>query len=148
LGLSGLNANDHCGTGVSPVDVEGAGGIGGLLGLKFQAASPNRDYLFFMDGNGNVGQLIASSNPSGVSLGDVASRYEYDPYGNRPIELDPGGSANMYMFSSKFSVYDFYYYGERWLLPRLGRWGSRDPIEEFGGVNQYAGEEKGSGVII
>ncbi len=31
-----------------------------------------------------------------------------------------------------------YYYGERWYGPGTGRWISRDPIEEPGGVNLYA----------
>ena len=42
-------------------------------------------------------------------------------------------------FSTKYydAETDLYYYGYRYYSPSLGRWISRDPIEEEGGVNLY-----------
>ena len=44
-----------------------------------------------------------------------------------------------FRFSTKY--YDeetgFYYYGYRYYDPETGRWPSRDPIQERGGVNLY-----------
>ena len=43
------------------------------------------------------------------------------------------------ILSSKYldDTTDWYYYGYRYYAPKLGRWPSRDPIEEQGGVNVY-----------
>jgi RHS repeat-associated protein len=59
-------------------------------------------------------------------------------------ELDPGGAprggktrsfANQRPVQKRTSA--FHYYGYRQLNPLAGRWVSRDPIEEDGGVNLY-----------
>jgi RHS repeat-associated protein len=44
------------------------------------------------------------------------------------------------VFSSKYldDSTGWYYYGYRYYLPELGRWPSRDPVEEAGGWNLYA----------
>jgi RHS repeat-associated protein len=51
-------------------------------------------------------------------------------------------SANRFLFSTKMydSESDSYYYGYRNLSPRLGRWLSRDPINENNNVNLYSTE--------
>src|SRR5690606_18532129 len=57
--------------------LEGAGGIGGLLGIqdeKFDTTTKN--YLACYDGNGNLTQLLLRSDGSFQAL------YEYDAYGN------------------------------------------------------------------
>ena len=48
---------------------------------------------------------------------------------------------NPYRFSTKYfdSEIELYYYGYRYYSPELGRWISRDSIEERGGLNLYAG---------
>ena len=48
-------------------------------------------------------------------------------------------NANPYRFSSKYldAETGFYYYGYRYYDPAMGRWLSRDPIGEQGGVNLY-----------
>jgi RHS repeat-associated protein len=69
--------------------------------------------------------------------GNVVSHYEYDPYGNTIAQSDTQEDFNPVRFSSKYCDGEtgFYYYGFRFYSPQLGRWLSRDPIEEEGGVN-------------
>jgi len=129
--------------------LHGAGGIGGLLAVEETAAEGSPKYWFFYDGNGNVGQLLqyTPGSPPTVTL---AARYEYDPYGNviGPDEDADGdwqddatayALANPYRFSTKpfDTETSTYYYIFRPYWPRFGRWGSRDPIDEEGGMNLY-----------
>jgi len=154
--------------------LEGAGTIGGLLAVA-QAVetheAPNAepsvtaddagDFLFFYDGNGNVGQLVNWKN-RGTELNPdyawadarLAAAYEYDPYGAvsamkgwdtnaSPPALTTSGPiviANRFRFSTKYfdANSGLHYFGYRYYSPRLGRWMSRDPIEENGGANLYA----------
>jgi RHS repeat-associated protein len=102
------------------------GGIGGLLGLKRGAAA----YSYLYDGRGNVTGVTDASQAT------VAS-YVYDPFG---VPLAKSGSLEQpYRFSTK--PYDekagLYYYGYRFYHPSTGRWMTRDPLEEDGGLNIY-----------
>jgi RHS repeat-associated protein len=114
--------------------LQGAGGVGGLLGIKQVSGSNAGDYIAFFDGNGNVGQLID------VSDGSTAARYEYDPYGNELVSAEPFANENNIRFSTKWfdGETDTYYYGYRYYSASLGRWLSRDPVGRLGGVNSYA----------
>jgi RHS repeat-associated protein len=60
----------------------------------------------------------------------------YDPFGN----IISGTLEGEYGFSTKPLINDlnWYYYGFRYYDPVTGRWPSRDPIEEEGGLNLYA----------
>ena len=69
--------------------------------------------------------------------GSPIARYDYDPYGS--LTSDPSkppefGYAGMHyhaqsgLYLTKYRAYD----------PQSGRWLSRDPIEEAGGINLYA----------
>ena len=163
--LDGLACNGECGTGVPPVvrkytwglDLSGlagrgagvspanglhaAGGIGGLLAAYDTAAttttSDDRTFLYTYDANGNVGQLTETT--PGANYGTLAAKYEYDPYGNAIVASGTYATANPYRFSTK--PFDGPtgqgYWGYRWYDPRLGRWTTRDPIEEKGGWNLY-----------
>ncbi len=111
--------------------MQGAGGVGGLVAEVDSSGSAEESYSFCYDGNGNVGQLI---NTSG---GTIAARYEYDPYGKI---VDFGGDyagENVFRFSTKFHDDDtnLVYYGYRYFSAELGRWISKDPLEERGGWN-------------
>ncbi|MCP4021116.1 MAG: RHS repeat-associated core domain-containing protein, partial [Desulfobacteraceae bacterium] len=113
--------------------LQGAGGTGGLLASADNLTSEVYYYLY--DGNGNVGQLVNSDVP-----GFVAAHYEYDPFGN--IIKAEGGykDSNPYRFSTKFfdTEMGMYYYGFRYYFPEIGRWLSKDPLGEYGGLNLYA----------
>ncbi len=108
--------------------LQGAGGVGGLL-VENQGAS--KFYPTF-DGNGNVSEYLDST-------GAVAEHFEYDPFGNTVVNTDSVGQFS-YRFSTK--PLDFttglYYYAYRYYDPQTGRWPSRDPIGEEGGINLYA----------
>ena len=128
--------------------IHGAGGIGGLLACVETQGEHEGTYWYFYDANGNVGQLVKTikdgqGNITGVES-TLAARYEYDPYGNPiPIPQPPGpgpyADLNPFRFSTKwFDAETFLgYWGYRYYSPRLGRWISRDPIEEKGGANLY-----------
>jgi RHS repeat-associated protein len=71
--------------------------------------------------------------------GSTAAHFEYDAYGNTVVTANPSGVLFSYRFSTKpvDPLTGLYYYGYRWFDPMTGRWPSRDPIEEEGGVNLY-----------
>ena len=90
--------------------------------------------------------------------GNVVEGYQYDAYG-RPTVFSPGANgvvdfggddaivaggssvlSNPYLRTGhRFDPETkLYYYGYRYHSPTLGRWVSRDPIEEAGGLNIYA----------
>ncbi|MBK1884785.1 RHS repeat-associated core domain-containing protein, partial [Luteolibacter pohnpeiensis] len=70
------------------------------------------------------------------ATGQVVARQEYDPFGDKiiheGIDLPIG-------FSTKYQDEEtgLLYYGYRYYDPVTGRWPSRDPIGERGGVNLY-----------
>jgi len=84
-----------------------------------------RDHL------GNLRELTDNSNV-------VRARYEYDPYGRRTkvsgnLEADWGFTGHYYHAPSGLHLAWFRAYDAN-----LGRWISRDPIAEGGGLNVYA----------
>ena len=150
-------AQGEGGTGVSPVrsytwgrDLSGlqgrgtvrgraalsrAGGIGGLLAVY--DADEEEDYVYFHDALGNVGQVV----DLGAATASVAMmvKYEYDPYGSRTNTATQGEYEQPFRFSTKY--YDdetgLSYFGYRYYNAVLGRWISRDPAADRGGVNLY-----------
>jgi RHS repeat-associated protein len=111
---------------------QGAGGVGGLV-LEFDVPAGEM-YLPTYDGNGNVMKLVKASDRS------VAASYEYDPYGKVVGSTGAFATGNPWGFSTKYADAELgmLYYGFRYYSPGSGRWSSRDPIEEVGGVNLYA----------
>ncbi|MCF7674420.1 MAG: hypothetical protein K9M97_03695, partial [Akkermansiaceae bacterium] len=117
--------------------LQGAGGVGGLLAVRIHTGGTGVEGFYYptYDGNGNISEYL---KPDGT----VAAHFEYDPFGNTvvPSEASTGLAANFaYRFSTKplDLTTGLYYYGYRWLDPLTGRWPSRDPIGERGGVNLY-----------
>jgi RHS repeat-associated protein len=105
--------------------IQGAGGIGGLV----CRVSGGEVRHYFYDANGNVGQMV---NPAD---GAVTARYEYDPFGNAVFVDGADAAGNAVRFSTKFNeeeVVNLFYYGYRYYVPELGRWLSRDSLEEIG----------------
>ena len=111
----------------------GAGGIGGLLAFsQISNAQILNSASYFYDGNGNVTDLVSDNGTS-------AAHYVYSPFGYRVSATGALADVNPYQFSSKERdlATGFYYYGLRYYDPAKGRWLSRDPIGERGGVNMY-----------
>jgi RHS repeat-associated protein len=102
------------------------GGIGGLLRVKQDSS----EYSYLYDGKGNVSALIDSAQ-------QVVAKYRYDVYGN--LQAEVGTVSQPYLFSTKRYDYQLgtYYYGYRFYSPLTGRWLSRDPLGEAGGLNLY-----------
>lgn len=110
----------------------GAGGVGGLLSTTYQGVT----YQVCSDANGNVTGLVPANGPD---AGKLIARFDYDPFGNRvtntgpDVELCPMGFSTQYTDSETGLVAYIY----RYYNPQLGRWPSRDPIGERGGINLY-----------
>ena len=78
------------------------------------------------DGNGNIVALSAASD------GSETARYEYGPFGE-PIRISgPAAALTPFRFSTKrtCNTTELVLYEYRAYNPVLGRWLSRDPIEE------------------
>ncbi|WP_217704963.1 RHS repeat-associated core domain-containing protein [Victivallis sp. Marseille-Q1083] len=108
--------------------LQGAGGVGGLLSEK----RGGQTYLPVYDGNGNIMSYLNAPTKASVA------EYIYDAFG-RTISSSGAEADNFtYRFSTKsMDGNGLYYYGYRYYDPQHGRWISRDPIEENGGVNLY-----------
>ena len=76
--------------------LEGAGGIGGLLGRShgYSSGSWSTHNHYHADGNGNVTYLVNSGQTS-------EAVYRYDPYGRTMSQSGTLATANRYRFSSK-----------------------------------------------
>jgi RHS repeat-associated protein len=114
--------------------LEGAGGIGGLLGIIEELpGGSTRSLLPIHDGLGNVTAVINAAN------NNVVARYDYGPFGE---PLGETGEPDACPFRWQTKWYDReseqYYFGYRYYDPRFGRWKSRDPMGEAGGFNLYA----------
>jgi RHS repeat-associated protein len=109
--------------------LQGAGGVGGLLAVRRDSAT----YFTCFDANGNVTEYVHTS-------GIVQAHFAYDAFGNAIRKSGDLVSTFSYTFSNKYfdDETGLYYYGYRYYESKLGRWLSRDPIEEVGGVNWLA----------
>jgi len=115
--------------------LSGAGGVGGLAWVILHAASGSASGTHFVcyDGNGNIVSLVSATT------GDVTARYEYGPFGE-PIRISgPAANLNAFRFSTKRTENntDLVLYEYRAYNPNLGRWLSKDPIGEWGGLHLY-----------
>jgi RHS repeat-associated protein len=104
------------------------GGIGGILAT----VSAGVKGYYFYDGNGNVADVLDDFH-------SVIAHYAYDPFGNKVAESG-SYAAQPYQWSTKEfdSTSGLVYYLYRFYSPQIGRWLSRDPVEERGGVNLFA----------
>lgn len=108
---------------------QGAGGVGGLL---FTGTGTSVHAVAY-DGNGNVTGLVD------MATGNRSAIYEYNAFGETLIADGPMQQAFPFRFSTKFTDTEtsLLYYGFRFYNPSTGRWLSRDPYTEEGGVNLY-----------
>ncbi len=121
--------------------LQGAGGVGGLLcsTLEDYENSTTRSYFPAFDGNGNVSAWVSQS-------GALVGRMDYSPFGQLIAQYrftqsgDNTLSRLPFGFSTKYTDREsrLLYYGYRYYDPLTGRWPSRDPIGEKGGVNLYS----------
>ena len=121
--------------------LQGAGGVGGLLAtaLSDDGFLSSQSYFPAFDGNGNI---TAWLNQSGTLIG----RTDYSPFGQLIAQYkftQPGDdtlSRLPFGFSTKYTDKEtgLLYYGYRYYDPVTGRWPSRDPIGEKGGLNLYS----------
>jgi RHS repeat-associated protein len=114
--------------------LEGAGGIGGLVAIiEEKPNGAKRTLLPVYDGLGNVTGVVDKAD------GRLIARYDYGPFGEPLMEI---GEVDACPFRYQTKWYDAesqqYYFGYRYYDPRVGRWLSRDPLGEQGGVNLYA----------
>jgi len=111
---------------------QGAGGVGGLLGLTYHGAQTTNCFAS-SDGNGNLASLV------NVTDATLAAQYEYGPFAEFLRTTGPMAKANPFRFSAKYQddETDLLYYGYRYHDTGTGRWVSRDPIREKGGANLY-----------
>jgi RHS repeat-associated protein len=109
---------------------QGAGGVGGLLEVIYKGGQTTNCFVAF-DGNGNVSALTDAGGTT------ILAQYEYGPFGEVIRATGPMAKANPFRFSTKYQddESDLLYYGYRYYNPSTGRWFSKDPSEEDGGVN-------------
>lgn len=107
----------------------GAGGVGGLLWAN------TADYTCAASADAN-GNIVAWINTATLA---IAGRADYGPFGE--VVQQTGVVADLpFGFSSKYRDFEtgLNYYGFRYMSPSTGRWLSRDPIGERGGLNLHA----------
>jgi RHS repeat-associated protein len=109
----------------------GAGGVGGLLFATLHTSG--KTFAYESDLNGNVTLLVDTAT------GQPAATYDYGPFGEPLRQSGEYATLNPYRFSTKHTDEEtgLLDYGLRYYNPSTGRWLSRDPIAEDGGVNLY-----------
>ncbi len=108
--------------------LQGAGGIGGLVAISIGGD-------FYFPGYDNNGNVVGYWNEDGA----LVAEYSYDAFGKTISSSGSMESVFPHRFSTKYydAETDLYYYGYRYYASSLGRWISRDPAEERGGLSLY-----------
>ena len=111
--------------------LQGAGGVGGLLMIRDEATA--KEYFVMNDGKGNVNGIL------NAETGSLVAAYEYGPFGEPLRASGTFADDNNFRFSTKFTDPEsgLVYFGLRHYNPSMGRFISRDPIGEAGGLNLY-----------
>ncbi|RYD19890.1 MAG: RHS repeat-associated core domain-containing protein [Verrucomicrobiaceae bacterium] len=109
--------------------LQGAGGVGGML-LQTAVTGGVMERASY-DGNGNIVTWTKSTASA------PTSRRDYDAFGNTLVS--EGIAPSSFGFSTKMQDAEtgLYYYGYRYYDATTGRWPSKDPINEKGGINLY-----------
>lgn len=114
--------------------LQGAGGVGGLLAVHVADTNSLQPSAYYpsCDGNGNITDYFTTSN-------SIAAHREYDAFGQTIALTGSKKDDFTHWFSTKpfdeetgLVMYELRVYS-----PELGRWVSRDMIQERGGVNIY-----------
>jgi RHS repeat-associated protein len=114
----------------------------GSHATRFARHSDKR-YAYTTDHLGSIREVLlldgTSGNPTTATL---TARYDYDCWGKRTV-LD-GGTAAETLTLHGYTGHVYHQPSGLWLAPyrayspTLGRWISRDPIGEAGGINLFA----------
>jgi len=93
----------------------------------------NLDYFYTKDHLGSIRKVVAAD---GIA---VKARYEYTPWGE-VTKIGGTGVESDFLYTGHFyhEESDLFLTWFRAYDPGLGRWLSRDPIAENGGINLYA----------
>ncbi len=106
--------------------LNGAAGVGGLLAVSTSSATFFPTY----DANGNITAYLDASD-------NAVYTAEYSPFGKAFNETGTAPCAFGFSTIYRDQETGFLAYRFRYYDPNLGRWLSRDPIGEWGGVNLY-----------
>ena len=100
--------------------------------LTVYDVASEKTYYYHTDANKNVTELSDEN-------GGIVAHYEYSPFGSLTKVSGDYADSNPLRFSSEYFDEEtgLIYYNYRYYNPELGRWISRDPIEEQGGYNLY-----------
>ena len=111
--------------------LQGAGGVGGLIISSTYDDVIDQIFYPIIDGNGNI---VAIIDKAGNNIGE----YSYSPFGKIIKHIGLLSQKNSFTFSSKYtdSESNMFYYGYRYYYGEIGRWLSRDPVEEKNGSRQ------------
>lgn len=105
------------------------GGVGAVLATTSAKSGRSLNYLY--DGNGNVISLMDNHT-------NMRARFAYTPFGKSLAATGKDAGFANFTFSTKpVDESGLSYYGFRFYNAGLGRWLTRDPIEEEGGHNFY-----------
>lgn len=111
----------------------GAGGAGGLVSIADHSLTAPSAHFASYDGGGNLVGLTNAAD------GEASALYDYDSYGNLLSSSGPMSEENPFRFGTQWrdaaTGHDLYHF--RVYDPVHGRWLSRDPIGEAGGINLY-----------
>ena len=110
----------------------GLGGVGGLLSVVRYNVSTPQLYFPTYDANGNVSEYVSTN-------GEIVAHYDYSPFGETLSVTGALAATFIHQFSTKPWCYvtGLYEYQMRKYRLEIGRWLSRDPIEEDGGIGLY-----------
>ena len=113
--------------------LQGAGGVGGLLSTIIEKQAMAETALAVYDGNGNVMSYTEANSSKNVAI------FEYDPFGRMVREIGLLEDRLLHRFSSKLEEVEskLLYFGYRFYSPEKGKWMSRDPIGELGGLGLH-----------
>ena len=119
--------------------IQGVGGVGGLLSISRNVQT----YYPAYDANGNVFEYVSASH------GTLIAHYDYSPFGEPLGTSGNGASSFSHWFSTKpyCSITKLTEYQMRKYNSTIGRWTSRDPIEDSSGHNSRFVENRPIGGI-